>query len=607
MEKHWSEQEILLLKNTYNNRSINNEELISIFSRTLSAIHAKAKRLGLGRKKWTSKEDEIIIEMYWETDPNHQELAKLLNRTAKALHNHAHKLGLLDSINVWSESEDDILRNNYIKNNTNPNDLLNLLPGRTWNSILLRASHLKLRSRRSKGLVRTHSFLFDFFEKIDTPEKAYWLGFIFADGSIRNNTLRIGLIVEGKKHLEKLSAEIQFSGKVRFGKNKAYTIELTHPKFAKDLIEKGVTERKTWSISYPKFLPENLHRHFIRGIFDGDGTITTKTTYYRNKVYKTPSMGICGAVPEFLQAIVDILYTKTGVDKVKVIRRKLKGNATNTWAFSYSGTPALRIRDFLYGETGTSMDCKRKKFYEFNYSSIRPQDKEHQNVILQKLVEKKNGLLLSKYIGYDKPITVQCEKGHIWTTLVSVLKSGSWCPKCRDQKSGLQNLQKGESSLNKWLQKKGWQLLSEYKGNEQKVLLKCEHDKLFSMQAKSVKYDHTICDCNRKNSLGHGKSKLEEVLHAKGWELVSDYSGFFKYVTLKCKHERLFKRLPSSIKLTSKCDCERKPSSGFKGVYQLRSGKWHVRIRKNGQEINLGTFETLDQAVNAREIAELQF
>jgi hypothetical protein len=606
MEKSWTEQEIKLLQKIYSDRNITNEELVSKFGRTLGSIQTKAIRLGLGRKKWTAKEDLLLKEKYQNPNVHHEELAKLLNRSIIAIHARAHRLGILDPINNWSILEDNILRENYLRSKTTPKDLLMLLPDRTWNSIVLRASHLKLGSRRGNGLVRTYSFNFDFFEEIDTPEKAYWLGFAFADGSLRKNSLRFGLIVEGEKQLKKLISAVQYSGQARFTKNGIYELDLTHPKFAKDLREKGVIERKTWSVSYPKFLIDQLHRHFIRGVFDGDGTITTGTTHYRNKVYTTPSMSICGAVPEFLQAIVNILSAEVGVKMVKVIRRKWKGNATNTWAFSYSGTPALRIRDFLYGEAGTSMDCKRKKFYEFNYSSKRPQDKEHQNIILQKLVEKKNGLLLSKYFGYDEPITVQCEKGHVWTTLVSVLKGGSWCPKCRDQKSGLQNLERGKNNLNKWLQKKRWQLLSEYKGNEEKVLLKCEHGKIFSMQAKSVKCDHAICDCNRNNSLAYGKTKLENILHAKGWKLVSDYSGFFNYVTLTCKHERLFKRLPGNIRLTSKCDCERKASSGFKGVYQLPSGKWQARIRKNGQEINLGTFETIDQAVNAREMAELR-
>jgi hypothetical protein len=313
-------------------------------------------------------------------------------------------------------------------------------------------------------------------------------------------------------------------------------------------------------------------------------------------------MSICGAVSEFLQVIVNILSTEVGVKKAKVIRRKLKGHVTNTWAFSYSGTPALRIRDFLYGEGGISMDCKKRKFDEFNYSSGRPHDKEHQNVILQKLVEKKGGSILSKYIGYYEPITVQCKNGHIWTTLVSILKSGKWCPKCRDQKSGLRNLQRGQDNLNKWLAKKGWKLLSEYKGTRKKVLLKCEHGRTFSMQANNVKSPHAICDCNRKNSLKYGQAKLENILHKKGWELASGYHGLFKYVSLKCTHEKFFRRLPSRINLNSKCDCERTASSGFKGVYRMKSGKWQARIRQIGKEIILGTFETKEQAANAREL-----
>lgn len=54
--------------------------------------------------------------------------------------------------------------------------------------------------RRTRMSWRKYYFDFNYFQTIDTSEKAYWLGFMYADGSVRNNTLRVGLITEAAKH-----------------------------------------------------------------------------------------------------------------------------------------------------------------------------------------------------------------------------------------------------------------------------------------------------------------------------------------------------------------------------------------------------------------------
>lgn len=126
-----------------------------------------------------------------------------------------------------------------------------------------------------------HHCNYNYFETIDTEDKAYWLGFIYADGNINKakNTLTINLQGRDYKHLEKLNKCIDGNFAVkRFDANKSghiykmCQILVYSTKMANDLISHGVIPNKTDKITFPE-LPRHLIRHFIRGYFDGDGSI----------------------------------------------------------------------------------------------------------------------------------------------------------------------------------------------------------------------------------------------------------------------------------------------------------------------------------------------
>lgn len=115
----------------------------------------------------------------------------------------------------------------------------------------------------------------DFFEVIDTEEKAYWLGFLFADGSIRSsrNEVAIQLQRGDKRHLEKfrdaLDSEygiwdIDHDGILKTG------TAITSDKMVSDLISHGCVPNKTHKDTYPD-IDGALELAMIRGWFDGDG------------------------------------------------------------------------------------------------------------------------------------------------------------------------------------------------------------------------------------------------------------------------------------------------------------------------------------------------
>lgn len=120
------------------------------------------------------------------------------------------------------------------------------------------------------------------FDSIDSEEKAYWLGFIYADGwvSATDNTFELSLGLKDTKHLQKFADFMNHSNNVRITDNYRCRFCVTDKHLKKRLIELGCIPRKSLILEFPSEdqVPKQLLSHFIRGYFDGDGCIITKET-----------------------------------------------------------------------------------------------------------------------------------------------------------------------------------------------------------------------------------------------------------------------------------------------------------------------------------------
>ena len=116
----------------------------------------------------------------------------------------------------------------------------------------------------------------NFFSSIDTESKAYWLGFIGADGNVEKTLLRLRILLNDKdeKHLEKFQKDIETNSPIRkVGENKVY-IAVCCKRICEDLSKLGVIPNKTLTYNNNwDAIPEELWHHYIRGYFDGDGSI----------------------------------------------------------------------------------------------------------------------------------------------------------------------------------------------------------------------------------------------------------------------------------------------------------------------------------------------
>ena len=117
----------------------------------------------------------------------------------------------------------------------------------------------------------------DYFDIIDCEQKAYWLGFLMADGciSIYNNQycLKIHLQYRDKHIIDSFLKDISSTNKP-YIRNvdgyKAYAISLTSKHMVESLIKLGLQERKSGNEIFPD-IPKEYYKDFIRGYFDGDG------------------------------------------------------------------------------------------------------------------------------------------------------------------------------------------------------------------------------------------------------------------------------------------------------------------------------------------------
>jgi hypothetical protein len=143
---------------------------------------------------------------------------------------------------------------------------------------------------------RTYSLDEDFFDCIDTPEKAYVLGFILADGYVAKEGKYASIIVteSDRKILEDIRVVMgsgapihtRYPGKGAYENSKPICrLDLCSMRLSSRLNELGLYHNKSLTATYP-VIPDYLESHLIRGIFDGNGTISK---HYFN-IVGTPSL-----------------------------------------------------------------------------------------------------------------------------------------------------------------------------------------------------------------------------------------------------------------------------------------------------------------------------
>lgn len=195
-----------------------------------------------------------------------------------------------------------------------------------------------------------------FFEIIDSIEKAWILGFLYADGCVSGNRLSVQLAEKDLEIIQKIKNILGFQGKLYKSTSNGkpqVSLMLTSTKMTNDLRSIGCSERKTHTLKFPS-LDEYLIPHFVRGYFDGDGCITY------NKHRNGPKINI-KSTEKFLSFLKGVLSS------LGISSSLYKQNHAEVYNLDISGyNSVVRFGNMIYkdSESANRMDRKFNRFIE---------------------------------------------------------------------------------------------------------------------------------------------------------------------------------------------------------------------------------------------------
>lgn len=212
-------------------------------------------------------------------------------------------------------------------------------------SYLLRKYGYDIKHRGPKSKIGRE----DFFDSIDVEEKAYFLGWLMADGnvSIYNNqySIKVHVALKDRDVVDKFLKTIECENKtnVKEGTNPSYYVSLTSKHMCESLIKLGVVPNKSAHEIFPKQIDKDLAPHFIRGVFDGDGITDIKRK----------RSGFVGSYDMLTSILISI-----NVDNITIFQHK---RSNNIYYFLGGKKFSRLLYEYMYKDATVWLNRKRER------------------------------------------------------------------------------------------------------------------------------------------------------------------------------------------------------------------------------------------------------
>lgn len=188
----------------------------------------------------------------------------------------------------------------------------------------------------------------DYFEEINTKEKAYWLGFFSADGYVNQSTRSIEFCLKDKEAIISFKEALKSQHKISCKDGKYYRVSIKDKKMSEDLLSLNLDNNKTYNYSIPiNKIPKKLMSHFLRGYFDGDAYIGINR-------FNKPVISVVEAAKDVMFNIKNIIKEELDIDF------NVRYNKRNLYVFSITGEKAKKILEYIYKDSNKEIRLKRK-------------------------------------------------------------------------------------------------------------------------------------------------------------------------------------------------------------------------------------------------------
>jgi hypothetical protein len=232
-------------------------------------------------------------------------------------------------------------------------------------SYFMKKRNIKI-NRHFLNVNRKYTLNQNYFDIIDTEERAYFLGLLYADGY--NNEpkylISIGLQERDIKILEKFNKSIDsnrpFCISKLNDKNKNHQnsiiLSINSKQVSENLTKLGCHKAKSLTLKFPtdKQVPSHLIKHFIRGYFDGDGCIV----YDENNTY--PKCSLVSTL-DFCNELKTILMNELDI-KISIYNNNSKNKDITKSLEICGNNKCIKFLDWLYKDSTLYIDRKYEKY-----------------------------------------------------------------------------------------------------------------------------------------------------------------------------------------------------------------------------------------------------
>lgn len=225
---------------------------------------------------------------------------------------------------------------------------------KTVNSVACLLNREGLIGKRANNHFRKYKINQNYFDVIDSEEKAYFLGFLCADGCNHKNNTKISMFLKesDKEVLTKLNNLLQpdkplIYCKKKIGSNQ-YGIQISNRRISDNLNRLGCIPQKTFTLDFPNEnqVPKLFLRHYLRGFFDGDGWLG------KGEISITSSNLFC-------QKLSDFLFEEFEIQT----RPRAKGKVTELCFREFGKQIFL---DWIYNNSNIYLERKYKRYLEYH-------------------------------------------------------------------------------------------------------------------------------------------------------------------------------------------------------------------------------------------------
>lgn len=237
----------------------------------------------------------------------------------------------------------------------------------------------------SKNCSATHS-LFNravtdtsiFDGKIDTPDKAYMLGMIVTDGCITkdykhpNKKPRINITLKDEDFIKEINQRYAPTKKVSYNKS-CYIFRSNNQDDIEFLQSIGVSHHKTYSVAFDLGIKDELMGDYLRGLFDGDGSVYfSKNGQRKDGSYNTYMfVSFTSGSETFALQLNDFLHSRGIESKINIDSRR-KNLTNKTYYIQIKKKKSVKAFFDLIYTTSSELFIKRKreKFENFYNDDI---------------------------------------------------------------------------------------------------------------------------------------------------------------------------------------------------------------------------------------------